>query len=269
MLIHILIISLQCAAIASFLILWYFWVKKKLETAYLVEDEREILFPFRYFSWLLIGLVLVTSIAQIHFVRVSSQVHERMAAIAASSKPNPQQARALDELKGMIEKVRRDMESNFKVIRAQLPDKQQQARALQTIADVNTLSDRSVDKEGLLRIEKNKLDSPGNVFAKEAKSSSSSVTATEASDRHKSLEESSRDQSMRLSRNGKILKDQVNVRQRPQTDSTAVDRLMTGQQVKVTEKRLDNEGKIWFRIITPSGRAGWIDFRFVKLEGNA
>lgn len=267
MLIHIIIISLQCVAIASFLILWYFWVKKKLENAYLVEDERAILFPFRYFSWVLIGLVLVTSIAQIHFVRVSSQVHERMAAIVANSKAAPQQTRSLDELKVMMEKVRRDMESNFKTLRAQLPDKQLQVKSLQTIADVNTLSDKSADKEGLLRTEKTKPEPHGNVFAKEAKSSG--AAATEASERHNPIEDSSKDQSMRLSRNGKILRDQVNVRQRPQIDSSAVDRLMSGQQVKVTEKRLDSEGKIWFRIITPSGRAGWIDFRFVKLEGNA
>jgi len=269
MLLHIVIISLQCAAIGAFLIVWYFWVKKKVETSYLVEDERQVLFPFRYFSLILIGLVLVTSIAQIHFVRVSSQVHERAAAIAANSKTNSQQTRNLDELKGLIEKLRKDMDSNFKVLRTQLPDKHQQVKSLQTVADVNPLNDKFTDKEGLLRTDKSKSDAMGNVFAREAKASSSSAAAAEGSDRYKSIEDNSKDHSMRLSRHGKILKDQVNVRQRPQADSTAVDRLMSGQQVKVTEKHLDGEGRIWFRIITPSGRAGWVDFRYVKLEGNA
>ena len=71
---------------------------------------------------------------------------------------------------------------------------------------------------------------------------------------------------MGLSRQGKILRDQVRVRQKPSLEAPPVDKLMSGQQVKVTEKKLDLDGKIWFRVITPAGRAGWVDWRFVKLE---
>ena len=42
---------------------------------------------------------------------------------------------------------------------------------------------------------------------------------------------------------------------------------MSGQEVKVTEKRIVNEG-VWFRIVTPSGHAGWVDYRYLKLEGS-
>lgn len=269
MILHIIIISLECTALAAFLILWYFWVRKRVEVSYLLEDEDQLLFPFRYFSWILIGLVVVTSVAQIHFVRVSSQVHERMAAMSAYYKNQSQQAKAVDDLKGAIDKIRRDMEGNFKGLRTQLSERYPQGKSFHTVADVNPQHDRAQDKEALIRIEKPKADVKGNVFAKEAKASSSAAANSEFIVGSKTDEEASKDHSMLLNRQAKVLKDQVRVRKRPQPDSPPIERLMSGQQVKVTEKRLDSEGKIWFRVITPSGRAGWIDFRYVKLEGNA
>ncbi len=68
MLLNITVIVLECAAVAAFLILWYFWAKKKLLCSYVLEDDEQILFPFRYFSWILIGIVLVTCLIQIHFL---------------------------------------------------------------------------------------------------------------------------------------------------------------------------------------------------------
>jgi uncharacterized protein YgiM (DUF1202 family) len=62
--------------------------------------------------------------------------------------------------------------------------------------------------------------------------------------------------------------DNLRVRKRPQTDAPVVERITTEQPVKVTEKRLINE-TVWFRIVTPSGKTGWVDYRYLKLEGNA
>jgi N-acetylmuramoyl-L-alanine amidase len=73
---------------------------------------------------------------------------------------------------------------------------------------------------------------------------------------------------MRLSRIGKVTVESLRVRQRPQLSAPVIEQLTSGQEVKVTEKRVQNEN-IWFRVITPAGKAGWVDFRFLKLEGNA
>ncbi len=73
--------------------------------------------------------------------------------------------------------------------------------------------------------------------------------------------------SMRLNRNGRTTIDNLRVRKLPVSDAPVVEKLMSGQEVKVTEKRIVNEG-VWFRIVTPSGRAGWVDYRYLKLDGS-
>ena len=256
MLIHVAIISLQCAAIAAFLLLWYFWARKKIETSYLLEDEDQILFPFRYFSWVIMALILLTSIAQIHFVRTSALLNEDMAAILAQNKVSAQQTKSVDELRTLLEKTKRDMDTNFKSLRAQLTDKGLQAKSLQTIADLNMPPDKGGDKEAFLRTQKYRSDLSSQAFAKEARASSSTSAAEKRSSDGEAEENHYRELSMGLSRQGKVLRDQVRVRQKPSLDAAPVDKLMSGQQVKVTEKKLDLEGKIWFRVITPTGRAG-------------
>ena len=89
MILHFAIIAIQCAALAAFLILWYFWVKKRIGSSLCFEEEEQILFPFRYFSWILMGLVVITVVAQIHFVRVSSLVHERVASMTGFYEKQP------------------------------------------------------------------------------------------------------------------------------------------------------------------------------------
>ncbi len=74
--------------------------------------------------------------------------------------------------------------------------------------------------------------------------------------------------SMRLHRFAHVTVDMLRVRKRPATDAPVLEKLSAGAQVKVTEKRLFKDN-MWFRIITPSGRAGWVDFRYVKLGGDA
>jgi Bacterial SH3 domain len=72
---------------------------------------------------------------------------------------------------------------------------------------------------------------------------------------------------MHLSRGGRVLTDHLRVRNRPVATAPVVDKLMTGQMVKVTGKRLSGS-RIWYRVVTPTGRAGWVDFQYVRLEGN-
>ncbi|MDQ1239423.1 MAG: hypothetical protein QG577_1609, partial [Thermodesulfobacteriota bacterium] len=199
MLVHIIIISLQCVAIAAFLILWYFWSKKKIETSYLLEDEEQILFPFRYFSWVLIGVIVATSLAQIHFVRTSSMTQEKIAAMLVQNKNTLQQTKAVEELKTLVEKTKRDMDANFKNLRAHITDRGLQAKSLQTIADLSHPSDKSGDRESFIRTEGSRLESSAGTFAKEAKAFSAG-SSTGKADPARAENEQAQEYSMRLSR---------------------------------------------------------------------
>jgi len=104
-----------------------------------------------------------------------------------------------------------------------------------------------------------------NAFAQEAKASSASASAS-VSETTKNTEHITENPSMRLSRKGKATADNLRVRKQPSEDSQIVDKLMAGQAIKITEKKVTGE-KIWFRVITPSGKAGWVEYGYVKLEG--
>jgi uncharacterized protein YgiM (DUF1202 family) len=71
--------------------------------------------------------------------------------------------------------------------------------------------------------------------------------------------------SMDLNLTGRVTADSLRVRKRPGLRGPIIDKLPAGQRVKVTEKRLANES-MWYRVITPSGKAGWVDFRYLKLD---
>ena len=62
MIFHVAVILLMIVAVAAFLILWYFWVKNRLAHSLALHDEEQVLFPFRYFSWILMGLVVGTGL---------------------------------------------------------------------------------------------------------------------------------------------------------------------------------------------------------------
>ena len=271
MILHFAIISLQAACLAAFLILWYFWVKRKMDAVFALEGEEHTLFPFRHFSWVLLGLVLVTSLAQVHFVRVSSQVHEKMAAMSEAYKRQEQTARVLADMKVTVEKLRKDMDSNFKGLKALMPEQLALLKPGLTSNDTGISEDGSQSEKGALTgPQKRPARTEKDAFAREAKASSANniktslleppaPAATDADD--------PQTYSMTLNRQGRILKDRLRVRKHPSLDAPAVEHLMSGQQVKVTEKRVLNEN-VWFRVVTPSGRAGWINYRYVKLEGS-
>jgi len=269
MIVHFFVISTQCAALGAFLILWYFWVKKRIETEASVDDGDQVLFPFRYFSWMLMGLVLVSCLLQIHFIRVSATVHEKLAAMTNFYSNQEQSLRSLDELKITIERLRRDFDANSKGLRSQAVSQRQPSKTPEMVADLAVANVDQLKTEALASLQVLKDVQKGNSFAKEAKASYATQPATPAS---REINAPGRGDgkvySMRLSRVGRVVEDGLSVKKRPMENSPVVEQLAWGQEVKVTEKRLSNE-EMWFRIVTPSGRAGWVDYRRLKLEGNS
>lgn len=269
MILHVMIISIQCAVIAAFLILWYFWVKGKLGASAFLEDEDQILFPFRYFSWILAGVLVATCLAQIHFVRVSSVVHERMTGLNDLYARQANQAQTLAELKEMIDRVRNDMHANFQGLRVQIAESSSSLSVAQSAEEKKPVQNSTLRKPALLSLADSPAESQGNGFAREARAAASDEPASSAAVlRTGPQQQKEPDHFMQLSREGRILTDHLRVRNKPLGSGLVVDKLMAGQQVKVTGKRL-NGTKIWYRIVTPAGRAGWVDFKYVRLEGNA
>lgn len=272
MLLHTFIIVLQCAAVAAFLIVWYFWVKKKLLVHYMVQDEEQVLFPFRHFSWVLLGLLVITSVAQIHFVRRSAQIHERFLTITGYYQKHEFSSNAVEELKASMEKLRKDMFANFGQLRAQQMASKAQGPAGWSSGDLTapTSPDAGHDAAASPQMARSR---DGEGFGGEARASSAggpvrqgpketpAAIKTEA-------KASSETQSMKLSCMAKVTAPKLRVRKAPDPDAPVIDSLAAGQEVKVTEKRLFKD-TMWFRVITPSGLAGWVNYRFLKVEGQA
>jgi branched-subunit amino acid transport protein AzlD len=266
MLFHLSIVFLQIAALAAFLVLWYFWVKRKLGVTFGLDNEEHVLFPFRYFSWVLIGVLVITCLVQVHFLRVSASVHERLASMTVSFKKNHENAMVLSSLKESMAKLRHDVKSGFKTIRAEnrrrpalvsLPKPATQTRSSgRVIASAKPPAKPVMEKT-----------KPTSDFSGEAKASSRRTGGNNrvvASRTPNSVVEPTSD-SMSLQLMGRVRAGYLRVRRRPLPKAPVIEKLKLGQQVKVTEKRLSGD-TMWFRIITPSGRAGWVDYRFLKLE---
>lgn len=271
MLLHFTVIALECAAVAAFLILWYFWTKKKLLNSYMLEDDEHVLFPFRYFSWILVGIVLLTCVVQVHYVRTSSQLQERLAALSKEYRDQEQSLRSLQGLESSVDNLRKDLSVLVKEVRTQ------HVRQLAQIASAATPSlsapGQTVGSDGELgastTARRARAEREG--FAGEARTSSLAAARRPApapskpEEQHHSPSEA---YSMPLNRFAQVTVDSLRVRKRPAADAPVMEKLTAGEQVKVTEKRLFKDN-MWFRIITPSGRAGWVDFRYVKLGGDA
>jgi len=264
------IIFIQIAVVTAFLALWYLWVKGKLRSSFFLEDEHQVLFPFKYFTWTVLGVLVATSLAQVHFMRVSSTVHERLAEMTSVYEKQEQTTRALHELNGVLRKVRQEMDSNFSGLRAQIAQAQTTTASIQTVSDTAAQRDRSKEEQGVGGIAAGRNHIPRNAFAKEAKASSANGPQRHASASPATVQGETPETvpTMTMTRQARVLTDRLLVRQQPQKGAAVVERLMAGQQIKVTEKCLRNDS-IWFRVVTPSGRSGWVDFRHVKLERNA
>lgn len=271
MMLHFFIIGLQAVVLAAFLILWYFWVKKRMEAAFVMEDEEQVLFPFRYFSWIVLALVVLTAVAQVHFVRTSAGIHEKMAAMSDIYSKYQLTSRSLEELKASMDKLRKETDNNFKGLKAQIPDRLALMKTDPITSDL-VASPPPVPEKSPLMGPTARAGNPGkDGFAGEAKASTARTIKTAAVDPAIGTPFESSESavhSMRLNRQARVLIDRLRVRKQPRSDAPPVEHLMAGQQVKVTEKRLLNDN-VWFRVVTPSGRAGWVDYRYLRLEGNA
>lgn len=268
--VHTLIIALQVTVVAAFLILWYFWVKRKLGVSLFVEDEEQVLFPFKYFSWVLVGLVIASSLVQIHFVRVSATVHERLGTLASLCERQAVQLKALESTREMLHKLRGDVDVNFKGVRAQIAEFRAGTQLAESAASGQaTQASGPLKRPALVDLATSQDRHGEKDFARAAKASRIHVAGVAPQPGpDPSPESGSETFRMRLSRKGRILTDNLRVRRRPEHQSDVVDKLMSGQQVKVTEKLMVSD-KMWFRIVTPAGRQGWVDFRYVKLDGSS
>jgi len=268
MLVHIVIVAVECAVIATFLIAWFLIVKKKLRGTFLREGGQ-LLGPFRYFSWVLMVLVVTTCIVQIHFLWGAFQLQEEISSLNKSLEQQQISAAALADLKSDVEKFRKNTESSFRDLRGLSSTQRTQAPQSSGAGDLALAQTRLFDKEAQSGASSGRKDADKSGFAREAKASSTRATKPEPLQTvRKSEDQEPREvHSMRLSRVGNVTAETLRVRKQPVADSPAIESLTAGQKVKVTEKRLIKD-IVWFRIITPSGKAGWVDFRHLKLENN-
>ncbi len=259
--------ALQFAALAALLILWHFQARRKLRSS---DSSEHAPVPFRRLCGLLLGLVILTCLAQVYYLWAPFAVRERISAAITLGMKRQQDVRAINELKGMIENLRKETASNNRLLRAiksekvagvqagaQNPDSlgASEGGLLGTLARLNPYAGKASAEEA--------------GFAKEAKASSSASNHRPTEKRREtSVDTGEQTYSMRLNRQGHVVVEKLRVRKRPQQGSEVVEKLLDGQRVKVTEKRLLKD-TMWFRVITPSGRAGWVDFRYLALDGGA
>jgi hypothetical protein len=267
MMLHVIIILLECAALAAFLILWHMILRKKLRGSFLREAGQRALLPFRYFSWVLMALVLVTCLVQIHFVWLSSQIQQEMTSVNRSIQDQQMGVSGVDELKGSIDKLLMYSEANVKELRA-LGSIHQRGQLVASAGPVAQA--RSREKEAAPVPESFHKDTAKGAFGKEARASSdSNLKSVSRARLRKGEDRKDRELfSMRVNRIGTVTRSGLRVRKQPRLDADVLEKLASGQQVKVTEKRAVKD-TLWFRVITQSGTAGWVDYRYLRLEAKA
>ncbi len=272
MIIHVALIFLMFAALASFLVLWYFWVKKKLTISYALDDEEQVLFPFRQFSWLVMGLMVLTCLAQVHFVRVSSGVHEKLAAMSDFHKGTKVCAEGLDDLKTMLDNVSRDLNSGMKRLAA-MSAEQHAGPQYGNPAQIVPAVPGSPPPQNAALLSLNPAR-PQAGFAKEARASSAKGLEESAGSKPKlpvakpPSKKPETPWSMRLNLKGVITADKVRVRKDPAPNSRVMATLSSGSEVNVTEKVMVGN-QMWLHIATSSGATGWVDLRYIKLRASS
>lgn len=270
MILHLTIVFGMIAALAAFLLLWYAWVKRRLQASSFRESDEHVLFPFRYFSWILISLVVITCVVQIHFLRVSSLVQEKLAAVTFLFENQNACASRVDDLRSMLQTMQRDLRSRLAKLEQHPTYHLPRAEAVQALrrpqAPVEepkikvTASDRAARDRRAQRPD----------FGKEAGAftESSADKAPEIVPTRKPKNTRKNAWSMRLNLLGRVNAETLNVRKRPNKNAPVIERLKLGTEVKVTEKRMFDDG-MWFRVVAPSGRAGWVDFRYLRLHSTS
>lgn len=271
MMLHVTIIALECAALAAFLILWHMVIRKKLRGAFLREAGQQILLPFRYFSWVLMALVLVTCLVQLHFVWLSSQIQDEIVSANRVMQDQQMCSSGADELKALIDNLRTHTEANIKELRS-LALSPQRGPMIASAASVEPAATplRAQDKATGPTAQNFNKDTEKGAFEKEAKASSERKPKNQVISnlRDGEYQHDQERFSMRVNNMGNITRTGLHVRKQPSTDSDVIEKLTSGQQVKVTEKRMV-KNTVWFRVITPSGTAGWVDYRYLRLDAKA
>jgi hypothetical protein len=268
MILHVTLVLFQCMLVAAFLVLWYLWVKRKIESSCFSGDGDQVLFQFRYLSWILFGLVVLLSITQIQFARLSAGIDEKLASTSSATRIGDQSGNSVDQIKVMIEKLRKDLDDNFSDLRVRAVDTSTRTKPLQRVADLR-LGMAGTGSESFLKPGDSKASGDKSGYAAEAKASSAASMGLKSHNaREVATEEPEVEHSLKLNRQGLVMADKLQIRKKPESAAPPVDRLSSGEQVKVTEKRILKNGEIWFRVVAPSGRAGWVDYRYIKLGGN-
>ena len=297
MLFHLLVALAMLASVIAFIILWYFWIKKKLAAANVLEGEQQILFPFKHFSWLLIGLIVITCLVQVHFTRVSSGVFEDLVALATFLEEQRAECINVRELDRAIKDLRKDVNTSFDGLKA-LNEKTIRTVAQQTEIDRNqaktgkpgpslrqtrtarrasTVVARSTSpKPAQEQANKNKTKKPTShvMFAGVARAAAPTETSTTdpvaAASEDLKQEKAPGEQevlSMRLDLKGTVKASVLLVRQEPQPKADVVDKIRSGEVVSVSEKRIVDD-QMWYAVTTPQGKSGWVDYRYLKLQTN-
>jgi hypothetical protein len=267
---HLTVAALQFAALAALLILWHFWVKRKLQAPRSSDGSGHAPLPFRGLFRLLVSFVFLTCLVQIYCLWPSSTIHQKISSLITSGKKQEQNVRTANELKGAIENLRKETAVNNKLLKAlRFETMAKSQSSFQNPGSPQTPEGGLWGTHARLHPESARTSSDAGGFAKEAKASSFASNRKALEKRRESSVNASEEiYSMSLNRQGHVMTEKLRVRKRPQQDSEVVEKLSDGQRVKVTEKRLLKD-TMWFRVITPSGRAGWVDFRYLALDGGA
>jgi uncharacterized coiled-coil protein SlyX len=235
---------------------------------YGLDEEENVLFPFRHFSWILLGVVLVTSLVQVHFVRVSASAHQKLVTLTKAVTEKKPQSRAPLEIETTLSEIQAQLRSVFSELKS-VNEAQLKLAELRERPPLTPGGSPSKDQAAITKKTDNTVKSKNaSGFNTEAKASSRRSSTPAPPKREFSPEPPEPSHpvySMKLNMMGRVKATALNVRKRPFPHSLIVEKLENGHLVKVTEKRVSGP-KMWYRIVTPTGRAGWVDHRYLKLE---
>jgi hypothetical protein len=299
MLFHLLVALAMLASVIAFVILWYFWVKKRLDAADITDVDQNILFPFRHFSWLLIGLIVFTCLAQVHFARVSSGVYEDLDAMASFLEEQRAEAMNIRELERSLKELHKDVSSRMDGLR-ELSEKtiqtvmksadSAQSRVTSNMEGSPELSAQTVKRANAVVMRrrsaspkppdtaKKKGDAKPTrlLFAGAARAASPGPIKEQSTDPEpasanepQAKVDESEVLSMQLDLPGTVNANVLLVRSNPEAKAKIVDRVRSGEVVHVSEKRMIDNDRMWYAVTTPRGKNGWVDYQFIKLQTNS
>jgi len=258
------------AAVVACLSIWRDRIKNRPEAHDTADRAEHALSGMRLNAWLLIGLIVPASIAQAQLLGLFTSIRDDLALLVAPAN-NP--GIKIDEVKNMLRDLQTDV--TLKIDGAQMSARRDRQRlsgiSIPPRALTGVENSGSVGAFALPKVARVEAD-----FARAAQASALGSVKSLQSDAPRSpraragaKEKESPPPpggwSMPLNLVGLVRADTLIVRQQPSTAAPVVERLVSGQEIKVTEKRIIDK-QMWYCVITPSGRSGWVDFRYVRLK---